>query len=463
VLQRFVCGGFMNRSHFRKVLLLFFACTLLISIPLTARSDNSEQVIPYKVGKWLPSDQTLESQWRADLLQKVAALPPETPLLPVIQEFKDLIENDPEVYMLFNEMFKQIPDEDKYKKDPVGNPQIKDYKQMLRVLNYTMTRAPEFNETGLVGFPINAILDWPMGTPAGCSVFLNKKVNRQLKKILNQWAVYLGSSDSCYVLSDDDKHGWFGSDAQKAMPGFAEDFICDPKKPHYGFTSWDNFFTRLFRKGRRPVASPDDGYVIANSCESAPYKIARDVKLRDEFWIKAQPYSLVHMLDSEELAKTFEGGTLYQAFLSALSYHRWHSPVNGTIVGVKIIDGSYYAEAQSMGFDPAGPNESQSYITNVASRALVLIDADNPDIGLMGVLFVGMAEVSSNEVTVYPGQHVNKGEQLGMFHFGGSTHVLLFRPGVKIKFNLHDQKPGLHSHNIKVRAEIATVKKGKDL
>ncbi len=71
---------------------------------------------------------------------------------------------------------------------------------------------------------------------------------------------------------------------------------------------------------------------------------------------------------------------------------------------------------------------------------------------------VGMSEVSSDEITVRVGQHVNKGDQLGMFHFGGSTHVLLFRPETKVEFNLHDQEPGLGSSNIKVREEIARVK-----
>ena len=49
-------------------------------------------------------------------------------------------------------------------------------------------------------------------------------------------------------------------------------------------------------------------------------------------------------------------------------------------------------------------------------------------------------------------------DRLGMFHFGGSTHVLLFRPETKVEFNLHDQEPGLGSSNIKVREEIARVK-----
>ncbi len=93
----------------------------------------------------------------------------------------------------------------------------------------------------------------------------------------------------------------------------------------------------------------------------------------------------------------------------------------------------------------------------MASRALIFIEADNPAIGLMAILFVGMAEVSSNEISVYEGQHVNKGDQLGMFHFGGSTHCLIFSPEVKLDFDLRGQTPGVHSANIPVRSRIATV------
>ena len=361
--------------------------------------------------------------------------------------------------MLFSQMFQQVPKKAPFNQDPTGKPQIRDYLQMLRLMNRIMTKAPEFNKTGLVGFPINAILDWPMGTQAGTAAFLNDKVNRQLKKILNEWAVFLKSADSRYVLGDDPKSGWFGRDAREAMPGFAQDFQCNPDLPYYGFMSWDDFFTRVFREGRRPVASPDDNAVIANACESAPYRIAKNVKLMDRFWIKSQPYSLQHMMAMDPLTEQFAGGTIYQAFLSALSYHRWHSPVSGKIVKTRIVDGSYYAEAVTEGFDPAGPNDSQGYITQMASRALVFIEADNPDIGLMCVMFVGMAEVSSNEITVYEGQHVSKGEPLGMFHFGGSTHCLIFRPQVKLEFDLHGQNPGLYSNNIPVRSRIATVVK----
>ena len=48
-------------------------------------------------------------------------------------------------------------------------------------------------------------------------------------------------------------------------------------------------------------------------------------------------------------------------------------------------------------------------------------------------------------------------DELGMFHFGGSTHCLIFGPQVKLDFDLHGQTPGLNSNNILINSKIATV------
>ncbi|HEV7591238.1 MAG TPA: phosphatidylserine decarboxylase family protein [Longimicrobium sp.] len=413
------------------------------------------KALPFRVGEWLPSDQSVLEDWLARLIERTEKQP--KPLLPVVQDLKDLIERDPDVFMYFHEMFTQVPHRPPYNHNPAGGPQVRDYHVMLRLINQIMTEAPEFNKTGLVGFPINAILDWSMGTQAGNAAFLNERVDAQFKNVLCEWARYLGSRDSCSVLNDDPRTGWFGKDAMEAMPDFDATFKCDPAAPHHGYTSWDDFFTREFRDGKRPVASPGDDAVIANACESAPYKVAHGVHRHARFWIKAQPYSLAHMLANDRLVERFVGGTIYQAFLSALSYHRWHSPVSGTVVKAYVRDGTYYSEAMSEGYDPAGPNDSQGYITEVATRAMIFIEADNPAIGLMCIMPVGMAEVSTCQITVYEGQHVTKGDQLGMFHFGGSTHCLMFGPHVKLDFDLHGQTPGLDSQNIPVKSRIATV------
>jgi len=248
----------------------------------------------------------------------------------------------------------------------------------------------------------------------------------------------------------------------EAMPNFAEEFVCDPSAKHYGFTSWDDFFTRIFREGVRPIAQGRN--VIANACESLPYDLQDNVQYTDEFWIKEQKYSLQHMFAGDEYASKFVGGTIYQAFLSALSYHRWHSPVDGKIVKAYNIPGTYYSATLAVGEDEASPDKSQGYICQLAARCVIFIEADNPAIGLMCFMAVGMSEVSTcainpDLIPTHRPKKVKKGQEIGMFHFGGSTHCLFFRAGVKLEFDsrvleaFDDPNP----ENIPVNAKLATV------
>ena len=425
------------------------------------QQEEPIETVPYGVGEWLPSDQAILDKWVQALIEEVdGTVQYEKPLHPVIQEFKDLIDDDAEINMFFTQMFEEVPK--KRNKSPSGKPQVRDYHQMLRLFNAIMTRAPEFNKSQIVGAPICAILFWSMATIGGYAGFLNTKVNHQLKKILNEWGTFLMSKDSCYVLSTDPHKGWFGEDAKKQMPHFDEEFKCDPSKLHHGFTSWDDFFTREFRDGVRPIAAPDDDTVIVNACESCPYELRFDVQRRAKFWIKSQPYSLEHMLANDPLVDEFVGGTVYQGFLNVYNYHRWHSPVSGKIIKAYVQDGTYYSESLAGGYDNKGDTDvSQAYLTQVATRAIIFIKADNPDIGLMCFLAVGMVEISTCEITVCEGQHIKKGQQTGMFHYGGSTHCLVFRPGVNLHFDLHGQNPNkvaLKSRkNIPINSKIATV------
>jgi len=169
------------------------------------------------------------------------------------------------------------------------------------------------------------------------------------------------------------------------------------------------------------------------------------------------------MLAQDELHKKFIGGTIYQAFLNALSYHRWHAPVSGRIAKAFVQQGTYFSEPLFEGLgDPntdeineGGETNGQGYLTATATRAIIFIEADSKDIGLMAFLGVGMTEVSTCEITVEEGQRVKKGDEIGMFHFGGSTHCLIFRKGVEL-----EGFPELGGkENVPVRAKIASLKK----
>ena len=426
------------------------------SIAAASAADQATAGDVRRQGGWLPGSQDALEEWLAGHRERVAAKGEHVPLHPVLAEFQALIDSDPVVRMYVNEMIAQVPQAKQYRKRHLESAQ-----QMLRLINEVLTMAPEYNEDAMVILPLGAILDWTMGTTAGFAAFRDRRINAMLKKVLSAWCEFLSSGESRYVLNDSPT-GWKGEAARRAIG--IEQYRHDPGDQYWGFASWNDFFTRRLADGARPVDSPDDDSVIVSACESTPYGLAVDVKLQDQFWIKSQPYSLQDMLANDESAGQFAGGTVYQAFLSATNYHRWHSPVAGTIVRAFVQEGTYYSEADSEGAAAVEPRYSQSYLAHVAARAVFLIQADNPVIGLMAFVPVGMSEVSSCLIDpkIQPGYHVAKGEELGFFQFGGSTHCLVFRPGAIADFSLtaipqpHDPHPPL----VRVRAKLATAASG---
>ncbi|TWU74336.1 hypothetical protein ED733_006062 [Metarhizium rileyi] len=428
----------------------------------------------HKPGAWLPADHRVHRQYLSHVAHHVDSRPKQQ-LTPALQEFKELIEGNSRIYMYFVQMFDEIPRKHPYWRDPTGNRQIRDYEHMLQVLNHVVTRAPEWTEAaesvGVVGVPMCSLLDYQMGTPSGHAAFLDPDVNKALKKVLNEWGKYLQTPASAEVLGDH-RLGWFGkvgvhdlvevaNAPYKSNMKFEDMFVCDPDAKHMGFTSWDDFFTRRVRDSARPVADADDDSVVVNACESRVFNVSRGVKLRDKFFAKGQPYSLVDMFAHDALAHEFVGGTVYQAFLSALSYHRWHAPVSGTVRRAFVQDGTYFSEPLSetegepgVEIDTRGIAVAQGYLSALAARAIIVLEADNPKIGLLGFIGIGMDEVSTCDITVREGQRVKKGEELGMFHFGGSSHCLVFQEGVRV-----EGFPGVdRQENVPVRGKLAVVR-----
>ncbi|KAK1720798.1 phosphatidylserine decarboxylase-domain-containing protein [Colletotrichum lupini] len=316
-----------------------------------------------------------------------------------------------------------------------------------------------------------------MATEAGFAAFLRDDVNSVFQKMLNYWGAFLKSTASAVTITTA-TNGWLSPQAQASggLMNFLNTYQApDPQNPTtYGFTSWDQFFTRQFLPGLRPLASPNDDNVVVSATESTPFEIQRNVQLQDTFWVKNQDqrtnYSLADMLGGADVAQQFVGGTVYQAFLSADSYHNWHAPVSGKYLGApKIINGTYYSEPIMWSFhndqgqsdpDPGSDELSQSYISAVAKRGVALIQADNPAIGVMAVVMIGMAEVSSVDFFDVPDGSFKKGDPIGCFHFGGSTHCLIFGPNVKIDFAA-DADPVANIMTpgppVKVLSQLATV------
>lgn len=392
-------------------------------------SESTSTTIPprRRHGGWLPSDEKALAAFRAGIDAHARKRKPGSGLTPPVARLKQTIDDDPCLRMDLTVAIDQAI-EAGYQ---LGYSTID---QLMERIDVVMTYAPPFDTSALVGCPLNALLDWPMCMPAGFGTFQSPKLNEALKGVLDYWSAFLSGSQSRDYLTADSPKGWFSPEAAQYVD--MDLYVCDPAKPHWGYQSWNDFFTRRFKEGARPTAGRNDPAIVVNACESTPYDLQTDVKMTDRFWIKTQPYSLRDIFTParQDLAKHFDGGTVYQAFLSAYNYHRWHAPVSGKVVEAYLVPGTYYSDCPSAGLDAAGPNDSQGYITAVAARAVMVIDTGVKGLGKVACVFVGMAEISSCVFSVAVGDKVGKGDEIGFFQYGGSTHCLIFDAKTDIAF-----------------------------
>ncbi|KAI0897848.1 Phophatidylserine decarboxylase-domain-containing protein [Annulohypoxylon nitens] len=450
--------------------------------PFIYPQNKSNHVL--RMGGWSPNDSKDSVEWTREFVSKLDSRHAPVDWPKTIKDLYDLIESTAELRMLASAMFDEVPTKPPYNKDPLKHRQIRDYTHMLDCFASIITEyAPKWSKVdytaGLIGFPFNAILDWPMATQSGYAFFLKSEVNEKFKAILNEWRdKVLMTYKSRHVITTK-KNGWLCPEALEVIendtnvPGvpsgsFQELFKCDPEgdPEHWGFASWDAFFVREFSDMNhyRPVAFKNDPKWIVSSCESKAFALQKNVKEYDTFWLKGQPYSVAEMLNHHPKASEFVGGTVYQAFLSPSTYHRWNSPVQGKVIYNGIIDGTYFSEPTIFGFhgpdhtpDPAAPDHAQGYITHVATRALIIIDA-GPPVGLVACIYVGMADVSTIEIKDFQqDQTVEKGEEIGMFHHGGSTHCLIFQKNTDLVWVPEAMGSDPGAKNLPIRGKLAYV------
>jgi phosphatidylserine decarboxylase len=258
--------------------------------------------------------------------------------------------------------------------------------------------------------------------------------NSAIRNILQAWCNYLDSPASQDVLNTGE-YGWLSPSAYE-FNKLNEFIIPDKNAPHWGFTSYNAYFHRQINLAYRPLASPNDPKVIVSANDGTMYNLSRRVKKSDTFWIKSQPYSLVNMLDNSQYTDHFVGGDVMQSFLSGANYHRWRAPISGKIVEARIINGLMFSELHSEGFDPQAGIFSQGFEASVNTRGLVIIESEDPIIGKVAVIPIGITEISSITIGVKVGQQVKKGEELGYFSYGGSTLCLVFQPKAIKRFTV---------------------------
>jgi len=412
----------------------------------TSKLLTLEEAGPIQMGFWVPNRVWATAKFLIPLRDMIAAKRKAgalAPLQPVLQDFKNWIIDNSIYRMWLTSMIEQANafvaglDEKTRKeiKDDGDVIWIEGFDAFFEILNEIITTSPSFNDTAQVGTPMNGFLAVAMGTEAGAALFHDMVFNQQFKTVLDAWNTFLKSQpslDKLDILEPDKPGSWISKAAWQA--GVWDQMVCDPEKPGYGYDSWNSFFIRQFVPGARPFHG-DPIVDVDIGCETTPWDYRNDVKLESRFWIKDINYSLLDLFGGQrQWAKLFEGGQLYQGFLSATHYHRWRSPLDGKIVRSWVEPGTYFAQRPSQGEDQGTweGTQSQPYLGHVASRAIFVFHHET--VGYVALICIGMVEVSTCVIEPSsfivqdgaPPVPIIRDMEIGHFEFGGSTHVMIF-------------------------------------
>lgn len=177
------------------------------------------------------------------------------------------------------------------------------------------------------------------------------------------------------------------------------------------YRSFNDFFTRKIKEGRRFVTKDDKILVSPSDGKVSAYKITNS----RAFVVKNSVYTVDSLLRDSKLAQRYNGGTALIIRLSVDDYHRYCYPCSGVKSHNRSIKGILHT------VNPVVSKYLPVYKEN--SREYCLIRSDNfGDVVQMevGALMVGKITNHSQNVC-----RVKKGEEKGYFEFGGSTIILL--------------------------------------
>ena len=241
------------------------------------------------------------------------------------------------------------------------------------------------------------------------------------------WGAYLDTPPSAVHI-----------DSFRTNPAFRwHDYMPPPS----GYQTFNQFFARHVRPGRRPVAEVSDDHVVVSPADAnfiGAWPIADDSTIHVDAHpldVKGLRWSIEQLLDGSEYAPRFAGGVFTHSALRTFDYHRWHAPVRGTVLEARVVQGQVWLDvtAREVELETGKRNvlcalEGTGY-QFVQTRGLVVLDSPA---GLVACLPVGMAQVSSVVITAEVGSCIRKGEELGYFQFGGSDFVMVFERRAKL-------------------------------
>lgn len=185
--------------------------------------------------------------------------------------------------------------------------------------------------------------------------------------------------------------------------------------PDEKYKSFNAFFTRRLKPGTRPI-DPDERALIS-PCDGllTVYELAPG----GVFSVKGTPYTAEALTGNAELAREYAGGWCLVFRLTPADYHRYAFPDDGRYIAHGRVPGVFHTVR------PEALAGAPVYKTNARQYACL----ETKRFGRVLYIEVGATMVGRIVNKRFEGEF-KRGEEKGMFEFGGSTIILLTQAGI---------------------------------
>lgn len=203
--------------------------------------------------------------------------------------------------------------------------------------------------------------------------------------------------------------------------------------PAGGFDCFDAFFTRRLKPGVRTY--PDDPAAVASPCDGTVSQIGA-IEHGRIIQAKGRWFSVEELLGDPEWAGHFDVGRFATIYLAPHDYHRVHMPLAGRLVAEARIPGRLFSVSAntSQAIDRLyARNERMAAIfeTEYGPAAVVMVAA---------MLVAGISTAWDPDDNPRPGRRMRerrfeppisleRGDELGRFHWGSTVILLTGRDG----------------------------------
>jgi phosphatidylserine decarboxylase len=201
---------------------------------------------------------------------------------------------------------------------------------------------------------------------------------------------------------------------------FIEEFgidVTELERPVESFNSFNEFFIRKLKPEARPIDHQPDHLVSIADCRLSVYPIRES----EVYPVKARSFTIAQLVGDEMIAANYLGGWCLIFRLAPVDYHRFCYVDDGEQSPVVAINGFYRS------VHPLSLGKMKAVFTENRREYCVLKTANFDEVIHIDVGATGVGHIVQNHPQ---GGRFKRGEEKGYFEFGGSTSILLTRPGV---------------------------------